>query len=591
MTVSPPLVLQRFLPVGLAALLVFLVDVPSLGAAAFAPSGGFENGLLRQAAIEDRDESAAGFVDDTVRFSALVSRIQEVLKQLGIYNGPVDGAYSATTERAIRIYESQVELPITGQPTRELLDHLETVGRANRLLARLGETRERKQQRAREILSTSALAKRLENSETESANPLRDPSPCFSAPSPGCLLDEAFESAKAIADLKFRDWALGDIAVARAGAGLIDDVYRTISLIDDPRLTVAALRDSGIAWAKAGLGDEARGVVDGIHEPMTAAEIIAAIAVDEARSGTPESLGRTLGELMMRAGESSDAPATATLLAKLVPELRAAGAEDAAQALLEVALHTAEDTALSNNERDRVLGEVATVLARGGETGRARLLLARIDDASQRRPALLALAEQSVIVGDSDEAIAAATDVGDTRYRVIALTDVAIAQARVGRIDDARRSIEQAKADTEKIDTRFTYAKAVAVSRIAAALAEIRGFEAATDAASKITDDGLRAQSLWHLASLQARDGQQADKTRSMALDAADKIASDLDRAWTLARLALSSARLDEWTLANETFEAAIKVARGIENGFARASALTKLASTLVALERIPAGR
>ncbi len=180
-----------------------------------------------------------------------------------------------------------------------------------------------------------------------------------------------------------------------------------------------------------------------------------------------------------------------------------------------------------------------------------------------------------------------AADVVDARYRVVALTYVAIAQARAGNIEGAEQSLKQARSDTEEIDARFTYAKAFAVSRIAAALAEMRGYQDAATAAKKIEDGGLRAQSLWHLASVQARDGStDAEETRSLAWAAAESITSDLDRSWTLSRLALSSADRGEATsLARRSMRRWMSLAE-IENSFARASALARLATTLVEIER-----
>lgn len=582
---------RRWFPL-LLAMLTAMAANPTNAAAPMGADNLAPNPLVHMVAIDDGTPGRTPFSDDTVRFSALVSRIQEVLKQLGLYNGPVDGAMAPTTERAIRIYESQVELPVTGQPSRELLDHLETVGRANRLLVRLDESRDRKQQRARKLLSTSDLAAKLGVTQVAVANPLRDPTPCFAQPSPRCLLDEALESAKAVADTKFRDWALGDIAVARAAAGLEDDVYRTIALIDDPRLIVAALRDAGVAWADAGMTVAAREIASGLQDAESAAEVTAALALAEARNGDAQSLGRVLGELMAYANQAGSSSTMATLLARVAPRLQAAGADRAARDVIDVALQAAEGAALGGSERDRVLGEIGAVLATLGETDRARALMAEIGDAAERRPILIALAEESVTSGDADAAMRAASDVTDRRYRVIALTDIAIAHARAGNIEAAWSSIDRARSDTEEIDKRFTYARAFAVSRIAAALAEARGYDDAADTAAKIEDRGLRAQSLWHLASLQARDEHQAsEKTRSMALQAAADIASELDRAWTLARLALSSARRGEWELARDTMDAALTVGSEIDNSFARASALAKLASTLIQMERLSENR
>jgi len=546
--------------------------------------------LVVLAAVEEKRTIGPDFTADTVRQSALVSRIQDVLSELGIYSGPADGELTPTTERAIRIYESLVNLAVTGRATRELLDHLETVGRSNKLLVRLSETRDRKQEAARQVLLSSEVADRLKSlDDRQTANPLRDPSACFASPTPGCLLDEGFESARAIGDTKFRDWALGDVAVARAVAGATDEVFQTVRLIDDPRLVVAALRDAAIAWATRGETDDARELISGMPNPMFAAEILSAIAVSQARNGDSAAVGRTLGELLTFAGAGSAPSETISLLAGLAPKLFTAGAEDAAKQVLQVALDNAHDATIEPLQRDRAMGEVAAIYVRLGQADTGRALMAKIENSALRRPVLMALAESSVESGEGQDALLDAEDVTDSRYRVVALSYVAIAQARVGNIEGARASIAQARSDSTKIDARFTYAKAFAVSRIAAALAEMRGYDDAASAASEIEDGGLRAQSFWHLASVQARDGSTASvQTRSLALQATESITSDLDRSWTLSRLALSSAARGEWRLATTTFDAALAIAQGISNSFARATALANLATTLVQLDRAP---
>ena len=568
-----------------AAAILWIATLPQVWALPAAVP--VQHTMIVLAAVEERDEPAFDFGADSVQRRALISRIQDVLAELGIYTGPSDGQFSASTERAIRIYESQVRLAITGQPTRALLDHLQTVGRANKLLLRLEQTRDRNQETARNALFESAVVERLTSDETRTANPLRDPAPCFADPTPTCLLIEGFESAKAIGDTRFRDWAMGDVAVARAAAGLTEEVYRTVGLIDDPRLIVAALRDAAIAWAEGDQIANAREMIDGMPEPMFKAEILAAIAAARAREGDAAGVGQVLGELLAVANSGQNTPATIALITALAPKLHAAKATDAANHLLQVALDSAHDAAISQSERDRAIGAISAVHAAHGQTERARTLMAGIEDPAMRRPVLLALAEHSVQTGGDPRALQDATDVSDSRYRVVALTHVAIAQARVGNLEGARSSLAQARADTDRIDERFTYAKAFAASKISAALAEMRGYGDAAETAAEIEDGGLRAQSLWHLASVQARDGNAGSaKSRSLAWAATESITSDLDRSWTLSRLALSSAERGEAGLAKTTFEAALAVAAQIENSFARATALAKLATTLVQIQR-----
>lgn len=556
-------------------------------AIAFPSAPSLPGHLVVRAAVEDRPSPGPDFLTDFVRQSALISRIQDVLADLGIYAGPADGEMTPATERSIRIYQSQVNLAVTGRATRDLLDHLETVGRANKLVGRLAETRDRNQETARQVLLTSQIADRLRSDgDSQSANPLRDPSACFAKPTPDCLLDESFESAKAVADTKFRDWALGDVAVARAATGSTDAVYRTIRLIEDPRLVVASLRDAAVEWARLGKTAEAREAISGMPDPMHAAAILAAIAVAQTAHGDSEGIGMTLGELLIVANAGKKPVETVVLLAGLAFDLHKNGAEVAGDDVLRVAVDTTHDAALEPRDRDRAIGEVAAVYAKLGQTETARTLMAGIADPTLRRPALMALAERSMEVGEAPATLQDATDVEDSRYRVVALSYVAIAQVRAGDLNAARQSVDKARTDIDLIDPRFTYARAFAVSRVATALAEMRGYQDAASAADEIEDDSLRAQTLWHLASVQARDGNAASsETRKLARRAIDDITSDIDRSWTLSRLAMNSASRGEDELATATFGAALAVAQEIGNSFARATALANLAKTLVQLE------
>jgi localization factor PodJL len=57
---------------------------------------------------------------------AQVAEVQRLLDQLGYSPGPADGKTSAATQNAIRAFESDNELPMTGQPSVTLLRHLRT---------------------------------------------------------------------------------------------------------------------------------------------------------------------------------------------------------------------------------------------------------------------------------------------------------------------------------------------------------------------------------------------------------------------------------------------------------------------------------
>ena len=113
----------------------------------------------------------------------------------------------------------------------------------------------------------------------------------------------------------------------------------------------------------------------------------------------------------------------------------------------------------------------------------------------------------------------------------MALSQVAIVQARVTNLEGVRSSMAQARADTDRIDDRFTFAKAFAVSKISAALAEMRDYKDAADTVAKIENGGLHADLLWDLATAQALDcNSGSPETRSHAWEPAESITSKLAR-------------------------------------------------------------
>ena len=84
-----------------------------------------------------------------------------------------------------------------------------------------------------------------------------------------CLLSEALESAKAIGKAELRDWALGEILIAEARAGLGERAMETTSRINDPRLVMVALRDIAEAQAAGGNPEEALAAADIIPTTLT----------------------------------------------------------------------------------------------------------------------------------------------------------------------------------------------------------------------------------------------------------------------------------------------------------------------------------
>lgn len=542
--------------------------------------------LLVPAAVSETERDTDLIIDDDVQRERLVAEIQEQLTELGLYGGAVDGIFGPGTDRAIRLYQAQTKLPIDGKATRALLKHLQTVGEANRLVERIARVKGQNIDRARSALAQQSRTRDLLSRERlQPANPLRDASGCLAAPTTGCLLDEALESAKAVADRKFRDWALGDIVVAQIKAGFAALAFDTVGRIDDPRLIIAGLRNIAQAEAARGRLSESRAMADIIPDPWNQLQAKASVALAEAKAGDAAAL-LTAREIAALSQTLNRPARSAAALSQLAIGLRKAGAGAAADLVLEEAQEITNGVRMTRADRDNSLSEIAIAVAEGGDFDGAMEVIAGIEEDALRRPALLAAAGVFAREGAGGRALEAAAKIRDARYRSVALSEVAIALVRSGNSSRARDIVERALDDSAKIDARFGYAKGYAVSRAASAFVELGALPRAFDAARKIEDHSLRAKSFWLIAAAQARSGDRsAARTFERAHAAADAIKSPLDRAWTYCSIAVQSAKAGEDGLAAEAYAAARDLAATIRSPWARANVFTKLATTLVELQ------
>ena len=399
------------------------------------PLAGLAPSLVLKVAVEE-ERSALVVDDELLRHGVMVGRIQEVLTDLGIFAAPITGVFDAPTERAIRIYQGQVDLDVDGQATRELLDHLETIGRGNRLVIRIAVIRSREMDEARQALSSrQETLELLADDALETADPTRDSTACFLEPTAKCLLGEALESAKGIADSKFRDWALGDLVVAQARAGLDEDAFRTAAKIEDPRLIIAALSNISQAQAASGRLSEARAMAEMVPDQWERLGALASIAVAEALSGNSNDafeVARAVWDLAFEDGS----PRAVSALTRLAIELRLAGSQ-AARALAELhAIPEALETAGSisdDGQRARTLWMIGIVQKQSGQSAEATLARAyeaieNIGSALTRAWILSGIASASAEAGETTlatEAFSAAQDIHSAWPRTNVLTRLA----------------------------------------------------------------------------------------------------------------------------------------------------------------------
>ena len=225
--------------------------------------------------------------------SPLVRRIQELLTELGEYDGPADGRMNDDTLAAVKGYQRQSGLDDDGRVTQALIDHIEFTGRAIELGEKVERIRAGQIDVAEQALMTRPETRALleANFDDERADPTRDVSKCFAAPDARCLLEETLNSAKSVNRDRFRDWVLGEIVVAQAQAGLVAAAMDTAARIGDPRLIIVALGNMASAEAQSGAVDQALAAARVIPDPWARAKALAAVVAAMAAAGNPPGHG------------------------------------------------------------------------------------------------------------------------------------------------------------------------------------------------------------------------------------------------------------------------------------------------------------
>ncbi len=527
--------------------------------------------------------------------SKLILRAQKALYELGVYRGPQDGRLDAATKAAVQAYQRGIGLKDNGRITKKLVESLENSIQVRVLLKRLDKIRVENMSAARKaLLSHSATRDLVTGVRDEVANPTREASMCLENVTVRCLLDEALESSKAIFKPELRDWALGEILVAQARAGLGEGAMETASRIRDPRLIIVALRDIAEAQAASGLSSKAMSAVEIIPDPLKQAEALAAIADIQVRRGDTGDARATAGRLLQSLEKIGNVLIRVSLETRAAVILARSGVAAEAQDLLAQTEAFVRET-IGGKNRGVALRHVAKALAETQQLAQAMTVLSDVSEDSNRTPVLITTATQQARAGDAAAAMATADTIEAVRYRAVVLGRIAFMQAEKGDLAAAEVTLEMALAAIEKI--KLPYARSYAVSRVSvsmAAMGKLPGSEAkasaifrkATETAEGIDDNRLRAHTLWTIAAEQTRAGDAAGgtKTRKLAKTATSEIKSTLSQVWMFSEIATVHAQEGEDEAAWAAFDHGHRVAQSIENPWGRGRAYGKLAATLIEL-------
>jgi peptidoglycan hydrolase-like protein with peptidoglycan-binding domain/tetratricopeptide (TPR) repeat protein len=524
-----------------------------------------------------------------------VENIQRALADMGLYLGPINGHLSDETRAAIRIYQKGAGLKVDGKITRDLWDLLNNTVKVRQLLKRLEKARKTGRDAARQaLLSHPATRDLVDIPNTERADPTRNPDACFETPTVRCLLVEASESVKAVFRPELRDWALGEILVAEARAGLTQNAMRTVRRIRDPRLIMVALRDIAEAEAAAGSPAEAWAAVEIIPDREKRADALAAIAEIQVRRKEPVEARKTTSRLLALLEKLPSALKRISLRSRAAVIIAGAGDKNAAARQMTVAEWEARDK-LNGQEQGMALRYVASALAEMLHASKALALLEDISSPSERTSVLVSTAEAQVRAGDAAAALATADNIVTVRFKAAVLGRIAQTQAARGERADAETTIELALGAVENI--KSPYARSFAVTRIALAMSSLTEtgnkadaskaaftYAKAAETATKIDDNRLRAHTLWAITAAQqaANDVEGAKQTEAAAEAATKAIVSRLSRVWMFGDIALTHARQGHRDRAEENFQRGLDIARSLENTWARSRALARLATVLV---------
>ena len=533
---------------------------------------------------------------------ASVQTVQEALANMGFYLGSIDGHLNDETSAAIRVYQKTTGLKVDGRITRQLWDILNNVHQVRGLLKRLDTARKHGKDKARAaLLAHSATKDLVKDLSGIRADPTRKPDACFKTPTVRCLLFEAQESVKAVHKPELRDWALGEVLIAQARAGLGELAMQTAARILDPRLIMVALRD--IAEAQAATGNS--------EQAMNAARIIPDV---EKRAKALTKIVQIHAQL----GDKLSTQSTADVLVKMLVALQSEQQQIFLKTQIAIAFNQVgsplrtrnllaetenQSRQLENkNQRDLGLRHVATAYARLKKLKKAQALLSEITKKAEREPILIHLASAMAATGRFKDALEIAKQI-TPRYRAAPLGAIALAQARSDTNANTGKTLQLAKKSIEEIN--LPYARSFAQSQLAVTMAQISNMRAkknktngtsflnASKMAAQIKDNRLRAYTLWSIAYEQRKSGdhQAANTMETLANTATSAIKSRLSQVWMFTDLAAQHVRRGDAKLGWVLFNRGLNVGQSINNAWARARALAKLAQTLLELAAPGKGR
>jgi tetratricopeptide (TPR) repeat protein len=525
--------------------------------------------------------------------SPLVLLVQQLLAELELYRGAVDGRLNDDVEVAVRTLQRRSGMMPDGRIDESLLSRLEFAGQAGRLVGRLDELRSQQQERARKALASTAATRSLFSGagRLAVADPTRNTESCLSLPTVQCLLIEATEAAKAINRAHFRDWVLGEVVSVQARTGTMSGALATAGLIDDPRLVIVALKRMVMAAAGSDRIETALATAEMIPDAWARTEArisVVSAYLRRGRVGRARGLAALIGKDIVEVeGEHPRVSMLVKLASALIDGGSLSGAVQALnQAILLANLSEKDQKSDAVNPESIDIAAIAAGFARIGRTERARQLLSKLDDETYRESALIDAAYSRALTGDVRGARGFADSIQTPRFHLAALLRIAEAQRDRGRRREAVSVLPDALRASTRIGKDLNYARSDALSRIAILWVGLEETEQAVNLARQISDDRVRAGTMWTIAAVAAPSESGARRLETLASHETGRVASTLDRAWIMANAAATLAALGRSSMARQLFDRGMSVTREMKSPWGRAQALVKFADVLHILER-----
>ena len=484
-------------------------------------------------------------------WSLLIFEIQQSLKDLDAYHGPLDGFSNPDFLSAILRYQELHGLPQDGIPSQELLEHLRIKGRSGKLLADLAASKKRNQDSARESLlaqdATKDLLAYIPNQEV--ANAARDKKRCLTTPTVSCLINEALESAKAVNKAEYRRWVYREVMKAQTYAGMDAESRQTIRRLEDPRLILVALQEQVHILAQVNRIPAALELANNIPNSKIKAKALSFIYL-----ARPDQ--QSLGTSLIQRIAALDAP------------------------LDQIDLATSTAIQLWQKEAYQPAINLMEL---------ARQANKQITEQETRKSADLLILSAETKMGNIKSLLKAAEyyeSQDEYRYLVIALSDLAQLYHLAGRTEQANQSLDRAfryQNRTKGFPAKFTLAK------LSETLARMNRHSEAIKAADKIDKASLRARTFWNLANLNSLRGQssaiRADYLKR-TLSALQDMTNDFDKISLLSQIILRQLEMEQDERAHNNFQSAIKLAHNLKNNWWRARAFSRLAMIRAVLEK-----